>query len=657
MIRCNNNRLLRIKNSSIIGSGSFGLVRIVELNDGSIYVVKQNKKPDSDKFIPMDSLAEINYLKIFDQCSQIIKLDGVCQDSLTYLFLEKMSGDISKLPYEETKLINMINTVGEGLSLIHSTSLIHADIKLENILYNSITDEFKISDMGLAIPTFNFVWIGGTLEYLAPEMLMNKTLDPNILKSVDYWAFGMTIINYIIFNYLFNRRFQNTKDKMVDRIYDNYSERHTMTLLEFKARILNGTITGHLDFKKIIKDEVPLEYPKVIGISDIKVTLANLLMINPIHRKMIRLDRRFFDNILSTTNISNRYLRTYTHDYNIWLYLNNFNVSVMELIIMYEVCLRLKLTKAVDKRQMIIILSIVLKYMQNKKIRNEIYYLTNLSQDDFNIEAVDLLLELDHRLYNPYVILCSEPLNKIRYLAKFLMYNPENNDINDWFSTDIVKVNNNIRNVLRSNLIEYTVIIHVDRAKAIDYILHYKINDSRFSNLAIYIMDSMYKLDQSKDYIFVAASSIVVAVLFTNKSTYTVENSINDLNKYTGLIYNKIEMINYIGRNNMNVQYGAILFDMTRLYIYDQDVQQILRYLILICQYNENYLNNNTKYTLFETLESVSTKIKNRTTTLTIKEEDIINYTKYFKRTIYYNQVYHVGEKAVIDNTYSIIGV
>lgn len=69
--------------------------------------------------------------------------------------------------------------------------IIHRDIKCENIFVNTMNNEIKIGDLGLAL-TLNKDYttsVLGTPEFMAPEIY-----DEKYGTSVDIYAFGMCLI-------------------------------------------------------------------------------------------------------------------------------------------------------------------------------------------------------------------------------------------------------------------------------------------------------------------------------------------------------------------------------------------------------------------------------------------------------------------------------
>lgn len=90
--------------------------------------------------------------------------------------------------------------VAKGLEYIHSSQIIHRDIKLENLLVQFKTESdlqslnisvVKIADFGLATYYEGrdlYQWCG-TPHYMAPELINNTGYD----FRVDCWSLGVTL--------------------------------------------------------------------------------------------------------------------------------------------------------------------------------------------------------------------------------------------------------------------------------------------------------------------------------------------------------------------------------------------------------------------------------------------------------------------------------
>ena len=89
--------------------------------------------------------------------------------------LAEYLGEKPSLMARERIFDQILNAVGA----IHRQSIIHNDIKPENILITEADDDVKIIDFGFADADSHFLEksIGGTRQYASPELLANSTTD------------------------------------------------------------------------------------------------------------------------------------------------------------------------------------------------------------------------------------------------------------------------------------------------------------------------------------------------------------------------------------------------------------------------------------------------------------------------------------------------
>ena len=130
----------------------------------------------------------------------IIKLHDHMEDNdNVYLVLEY--ADRGSLFYEirrqkrlsEDKARTYFRQVCEGVQYLHENDIIHRDIKPENILLDS-TGCLKICDFGwCAKGTETRTTFCGTLDYMAPEMVMGA----GHTFAVDIWALGVLLFELV----------------------------------------------------------------------------------------------------------------------------------------------------------------------------------------------------------------------------------------------------------------------------------------------------------------------------------------------------------------------------------------------------------------------------------------------------------------------------
>ena len=197
-----------------IGKGSFGTVlKAKEIASGNIVAVKKinlNKSKKNYETI----IKEVNVLKGLNH-PKIVKYLGYIEEGMSiYIIMEFLSGGTLKQFIENNNNKNssnyklnenitriIIKQILSALSYLHYTcDICHRDIKPENIMFSEVDNinSIKVLDFGLSTENFesqNYLENCGTLIYMAPEQISNKTYS----KGVDIWSVGI-ILYMMLFN-------------------------------------------------------------------------------------------------------------------------------------------------------------------------------------------------------------------------------------------------------------------------------------------------------------------------------------------------------------------------------------------------------------------------------------------------------------------------
>ena len=151
----------------------------------------------------MISLNNENILKLttfFEDNDFLYILLPLCKHGQLYNLLHKNDKYKHLITQNVIKkyLIQIIN----ALIYLHSKKIIHRDIKADNILIDD-NDNAILCDLGIAtVLTENEKrkTFCGTLNYLAPEMLLGKNYD----EKIDVWAIGIVIYECFVGNVPFD---------------------------------------------------------------------------------------------------------------------------------------------------------------------------------------------------------------------------------------------------------------------------------------------------------------------------------------------------------------------------------------------------------------------------------------------------------------------
>jgi len=209
------------------------------------YAVKYVLKTFKGQPIPRSSLDnEIEILKSLSH-PNIVQLYETLEDHSTiYLIMELVKGsdlfDITAVlgTLRSASVLSLITPLLTTVSYLHSLNIVHHDIKPENIIIDYIHNTLKLIDFGSAkfFPKSQEGAVGGTLNYMAPEVLLNMRGGRHVCdKSVDIWSIG--ILTYILISA--GHPFDATGKKSDNR--------------------LNRVISGKYKFNGTIWDKVPQE--------------------------------------------------------------------------------------------------------------------------------------------------------------------------------------------------------------------------------------------------------------------------------------------------------------------------------------------------------------------------------------------------------------
>ncbi|KAF0373010.1 kinase-like protein [Gigaspora margarita] len=189
-----------------LGQGRFGRVyQAKEKTSGKIVALKVIFKSDLREYKLEKQLKREVEIQSHLRHHNILRLYGYFHDKdRVYLILEYAAkGELYKYlvkykRFPERLAAKYVAQIADALDYLQEKNVIHRDMKPENLLLSENGD-VKISDFGLAIHAPNQqrsrrMTFCGTLDYLAPEMVMSTGHD----GKIDSWALGVLCYEFLV---------------------------------------------------------------------------------------------------------------------------------------------------------------------------------------------------------------------------------------------------------------------------------------------------------------------------------------------------------------------------------------------------------------------------------------------------------------------------
>ncbi|ORZ00897.1 kinase-like domain-containing protein [Syncephalastrum racemosum] len=190
-----------------VGKGAFGKVRVVQhKGTKQLYALKYINK---NKCIQMRAVENIiSERRILEQVSHalIVNLRYAFQDDENlFMVLDLMLGGDLRFHLDrlnvmpETYVRFYVAQVALGLHHLHQNSVVHRDIKPDNILLDNL-GHAHLTDFNIAVQfseTKALTSVAGSMAYMAPEVLQKR----GYFSSVDWWSLGV-----VCYELLFGKR-------------------------------------------------------------------------------------------------------------------------------------------------------------------------------------------------------------------------------------------------------------------------------------------------------------------------------------------------------------------------------------------------------------------------------------------------------------------
>lgn len=255
-IKSNNNKF------KILGYGTNSIVYLVKHKETqNFYALKVINKDFLIKKNLLDSIYnEIDFhCKLFHK--NIIHLIAVYEDEnniniiLEYANSENLFSLIKKKTLKtEKEIFTFFIQILNAVCFLHENNLLHRDIKPENILIHN-KNQIKLCDFGTCNENFigNRNTICGTFEYMAPEIIKEKSYD----KSVDIWSLGIVLFELTHGFTPFNMKFNGNKK------YDEIIKELILNKFNFNQGLIRTTSESCLNLMKSMIEYNPIKRIKM----------------------------------------------------------------------------------------------------------------------------------------------------------------------------------------------------------------------------------------------------------------------------------------------------------------------------------------------------------------------------------------------------------
>lgn len=193
---------LRYEVGRIIGDGNFAVVRegVDRRSQGRFALKLIDKKRCQGKEVVLES--EVQVLSRLRHPNIVKLYDVIDSESTLCLVLELVEGGdlfdaiAAAGKFSEPEAKRMTQDLASALTYLHSLSIVHRDVKPENLFVVNLANgmrSLKLGDFGLAEETHDMLYtVCGTPTYVAPEILLENGYG----LKVDVWAMG--VIVYIL---------------------------------------------------------------------------------------------------------------------------------------------------------------------------------------------------------------------------------------------------------------------------------------------------------------------------------------------------------------------------------------------------------------------------------------------------------------------------
>lgn len=207
-----------------LGAGGMGIVTLAYHRQTARVWVLKRIKDVTDALLAKRFAREVRLLRRLDHPNIVRCVDtGLDDGGMPFLIMEYVPGgslldvmNTLKRPLQPAEAVPLIVQVLDGLAHIHAQSIIHRDIKPQNILVRQPSQSAELADCAAKLADFGlalcYARAGGTrltkagsglgtLMFTPPEQIRDAT---SVRETADTYAVGVTLYFILTGHYTFN---------------------------------------------------------------------------------------------------------------------------------------------------------------------------------------------------------------------------------------------------------------------------------------------------------------------------------------------------------------------------------------------------------------------------------------------------------------------
>jgi len=179
-------------------------------------------------------------------------------DTRIYLVLEfAAKGELYKEltkngRFDEVRSATYIAELSDTLDYCHEKKVIHRDIKPENLLLG-LRGEIKIADFGWSVhaPSSRRKTLCGTLDYLPPEMVENRSHD----EKVDHWTIGILMYEFLVGSPPFETQNQQDTYRKITRVDMTFPAHVSTNARDLIRKYLQYNSANRIPFEQALQHQ------------------------------------------------------------------------------------------------------------------------------------------------------------------------------------------------------------------------------------------------------------------------------------------------------------------------------------------------------------------------------------------------------------------